>query len=221
MYLAKHFWSLAVVAGFFCFSTANAEDPVAPATPAAVKVSLAKDGSLNGFTFFNKNDRQKPVAAKVTLSADGKTVHTGVTDENGSFRIANVEPGAYTMVGAGEGFVGNQEILVGDASTSGFSQVPFMVEPSTAVAYDDFAGFPADYVGGPVGGCAGGCAGGCGGSVVAGGGCGGSCGSCGGGCGGGFGGGVAGGGVRRLLPLVGLVGLAGLGGNDNEASPDE
>lgn len=216
MYLSKHFWSLAVVAGFFCASTANAEDPVAPVAPAAVKVALAKDGSLSGYTFFNKNDRQNPVAAKVTLSAEGKTVHTGVTDENGSFRIANVKPGAYTMVGAGDGFVGNQEILVGDTATSGFSQVPFMVEPSTAVAYDDFAGYPADFVGG--------CAGGCGGGVIADGGIvsGGCGGTCGGGCGGGgFGGGAAGGGIRRLLPFVGLVGLAGLGGNDDVASPDE
>lgn len=184
-----------------------------PEVPAdAIRVNLS-EGAMTGFVFQNVQDQQKPVPAKVTLASGKKIVDSQVTDENGQFSFANVEPGVYTVVGTASGMVGDQVVEVGtfEATNASFAQMPLEVAPGydAGMVYDSYGDYPVETFGGGevVDSC---------GGYSYGGTCGDSCGgsSCGGGGGGGCGG-CGGGRFGRLLPLVGLVGLAGLAGNDD------
>ena len=190
------------------------EEPAVPSS--AIRVNLS-EGTMTGFVFQNVQDQQKPVPAKVTLASAKEIVDSQITDENGMFSFANVEPGVYTVVGTASGMVGDQVVEVGtfEPTNASFTEMPLEVAPGydAGVVYDSYGDYPVEtfahgqvvdsYDGYSYGST---CGSSCGGSSCGEGSCGGGGGSC-GGCGGGrFG---------RLLPLVGLVGLVGLAGNDD------
>lgn len=187
----------------------------------AIRVSL-NNGSMSGFVFQNRQDKQNRVPAKVSLASGQKIIDTQLTDENGKFTFNNVEPGVYRVVGAGSGMMGDQVIEAGNFQepNSSFMQMPLEITQDYQHGnfqhgnfQQTYNQFPTETFGG--------------GQIVE------SYGdysygnqsysyggSYSGGGGGGFsggGGGGAVGGLSALLPLVGLVGLAGL--SDDEPAP--
>lgn len=178
-------------------ANANTEDQ----TPAAVKVMLTREGSLEGVAEISdakKADERKAAGVKVTLSSDGKVVDSVKTDEDGNFSFANVEPGMYQVLGASDGFVGAQTFDVAPFSSPavGSPCALGMCGVSSDLIYDNYASAPISSFS-----------------------TGSSCGAGGGGGGGGFGARLGGGLLGNgRIGLIGLAGLAGLGGDD--ASPD-
>lgn len=197
-------------------TTAVATTPAPVATPAVVKtlkkatpqVKLTKEGVLEGNAFRTDSDK---VAAnvKVTLSAEGKVVDSVETDEKGNFAFANVAPGAYQVLGSGDGFIGSQSYDVVDFGSPAISSPCSvgMCGATSDVIYDSYETAPVSSFSSTCGACN-------------------SCNTCGGGLGGGsFGGGRLGGRLgggllsNGRIGLIGLAGLAGLAGDD--ASPDQ
>lgn len=185
---------------------ATSADRAAQATEATLetpdetlRVSLSEDGVLSGTVFQNVDDRQQPVAAKVTISKlNGDAIQSETANEDGTFEFEAIEPGYYTIVGVGPGYFGDQIIDVAPHGDAYAATVP--VEVSQAV--DPGAVF-AEYQDVPV-------------QTFATDSCGWNCSGC---AGGGVSSGRGGGKLRRLLPLAGLVGLVGLS-DDDDASPD-
>ena len=195
-----------------------------------IKVSLSEDGKIKGQVYTMLDNQKAPLVGKVSLTADGKTLSTSDTDDEGNFAFEDVEPGTYNAIGVAGDFVGDQEIEVTE-SEGEYTAIPLAVAQSgTAGIYESYSSLPASsfsaapsvgYSGGySVGGCST-CSGGShsyGRSVST---CGGGCGSC-GSCGGGglFSGGGSGLNFRRLALIGGIVGIA-VGVSSNPASPDE
>ena len=169
-------------------------------------VQATEAGELVGKVFAKNNGEATPVEAKLTLSAEGVVVDSTVASEDGSFSFPNVEPGAYQLYGASDGFVGGQAVDVQPYAVGGGGcsscNLGLQSQP-TEVVYDA----PAT-----------------------------ACSSCAaaspcGGAGGGFGGGGGGGGLlgggglntRRLLALGavgGIIAIAVSDDDDDDASPD-
>ena len=180
---------------------------------AAVRVNLTQNGALAGRVVTILDSEQAPVVARVSLTADGKTVATSTTDVTGNFSFQDVQPGAYEMVGISGEYVGGQSIVVGEAVEGGESSVELRV--STAAPVAPIANAPLSALS-PVqaGSTCTSCA-----SPVS------SCSTCGGGgTVGGIGGGAAFGGsssLRRLLLIGGAVAIPVAISGDDGASPDQ
>ena len=176
-------------------------------------VQATEEGELVGNVFAEKDGEATPVEAKLTLSADGVVVDSTVASEDGSFSFPNVEPGAYQLYGASDGYVGGQSYDVQPYSTSGgcsSCSLGLQSQPSEVV-YNAPASACSSCAA-PASPC--GCGGGLGG---------------GGGFGGGGGGGLLGGGgggfnARRLLALGAVGGIIAVAvaddDDDDDASPD-
>ena len=181
------------------------ETPEAAQTVASNAVQATEAGELVGNVFAKNNGEATPVEAKLTLSADGVVVDSTVASEDGAFSFPNVEPGAYQLYGASDGYVGGQTVDVQPYATSGgcsSCSLGLQSEPQ-GVVYDA-----------PATACS---------SCAAASPCGGGLGG-GGGFGGGGGGGLLGGGNgRRLLALGavgGIIAVAVSDDDDDDASPD-
>jgi hypothetical protein len=209
------------------------------AEQSVVQVNLTEDGALAGRVVTMLDSEEAPVVARVSLTADGKTVATGTTDVVGNFSFEDVKPGEYKMVGVSGEYVGGQSIVVGEAVEGGDSDFELRVSTAATTAVAPFASAPMSSYSPAVvsgGGCYAttcGCgAGGIGasgfGAGIGGGGFG-----AGGGIGGGLGGGVLGGGgivsraawgsssFSRLLLLGGAVAVpAAVSDDDEVVSPD-
>ena len=156
-------------------------------------VTLDADGNLVGKVFVNADGVETPLPAKVTLvKQDGAVVETVTADEEGVFAFQGVDPGAYEMFGASDGYVGQASYDVGSYDSSGCSSCNLGLQSSDVVSYDQYASAPAS-----------------------------ACGSCGGG-GGGFGGGgfLANRGLLKLGLIGGIIAVA-VSDDDDDASPDE
>lgn len=182
-------------------ATANLEKGVA---------MIDENGTLHGFVFRVDGDQKVPVAAKITITADGKVIESASTDESGIFSIANVKPGSYSMFAAADDAVATQtyDVLGYSNEYSGTTAVNMSVGAPIAAApttvYDNFGSMPVSSFS----------------SAAPAGAYGGGCGSCGGGFGGGGGYSAAGGrGLRRLLIIGGIVGGVVAIASD-PASPD-
>ncbi len=180
-----------------------------------LQVSLNEDGLLSGKVFAMLENEEAPIAGRITLTADGKTIASEDTDEIGNFSIADIKPGKYRMFGVAGEYIGDQVIEVKPFSKAEYTAVPLKLAPAfnPAAAVQDFGSAPmqtfssAPVASGPILG---------GGYAPSGCGCSG---------GGGFGGGGLlgrGGGLnfRRLALIGGTVGLA-VGLSSNNSSPDE
>ena len=158
-------------------------------------VTLDADGNLVGKVFVDADGVQKPLPAKVTLvKEDGAVVETVTADEDGVFAFQGVDPGAYEMFGASDGYVGQASYDVGSYTSSGCSSCDLGLQSSDAVSYDQYASAPASACG-------------CGGGAGGGGGIG----------GGGF---LANRGLLKLGLIGGIIGVA-VSDDDDDASPDE
>lgn len=194
-----------------------------------IKVSISEDGKIKGQVFTMLDNQKAPLVGKVSLTADGLTLSTSDTDDEGNFAFEDVEPGTYNAIGVAGDFVGDQEIEVTE-STGEYTAIPLAVaQTGTSGIYNSYSTLPASsfsaapsvgYSGGySVGGCST-CSGGShsfGRSVST---CGGGCGTCGSCGGGGLFGGGSGLNFRRLALIGGIVGIA-VGVSSNPASPDE
>jgi len=158
-----------------------------------VRVNLTENGALAGRVVTMLDSEDTPVVARVSLTADGKTVATSTTDVVGNFSFDDVQPGTYEMVGVSGQYVGGQSIVVGEAVEGVESSVELRVSTAATAAVAPIVSAPmAAYA--PVQ-ATGGCSSCAAAAPVS------SCNSCGGGLGGGssFGGGVSFGGGGRLL----------------------
>ncbi len=189
-----------MVAACLTFGTAArtfADDPALAANESSViRVKLDQDGKLNGNAFAQSGEVKTPLAAKVTLAVDGKTMQAVVADESGQFSFADIQPGVYTITAASSKFLGTETIQVEPVSVVDASLEPAAATVDVPMAAVQGDAMIMDMPMGAVGG------------------------SCGSSCGGGGGGGVhgGGGGFGRLLPLAGLVGLVGLAGPASPAN---
>ena len=186
-----------------CFAQENVQEP-----SDAFKVSLTEDGQLSGHVFAMMDDEEAPIAGKVALTADGKTISAIETDATGNFSFEDVKPGLYTMIGVAGEYVGDKVIEVTPFSTDGeYTAIPLAVAPKmnaggvfnsySAMPMQTFSSAPVgtQYYGGyTAGGCSSGCGGG-GGRLFSG-----------------------GGNFRRLAIIGGAVGIAV--GVSGPASPD-
>ena len=189
---------------------------------AAVRVNLTQNGALAGRVVTMLDSEETPVVARVSLTADGKTVATSTTDVIGNFSFDDVKPGTYEMVGVSGQYVGGQSIVVGEAVEGGESSVELRVSTAATVApianaplsalSPVQAGSTCTSCASPVSSCST-----CGGGGTVGGGIG-------GGIGGRIGGGAAFGGsssLRRLLLIGGAVAIPVAISGDDGASPDQ
>ena len=186
---------------------------------AAVRVNLTQNGALAGRVVTMLESEETPVVARVSLTADGKTVATSTTDIIGNFSFDDVKPGTYEMVGVSGQYVGGQSIVVGEAVEGGESSVELRV--STAATAAPIANAPLSALSPVQGGACSSCASPAPAS---------SCSTCGGGVGGGIGGGIGGGGgaafggsssLRRLLLIGTAVAIPVAISGDDGASPDQ
>jgi hypothetical protein len=208
-------WALAIAFSLQSFTSAQDVE-----SKDVVEVTLSEDGKLEGHVFTMIEDEEAPIAGKVTLTAEGKTVTSKETDPTGNFSFEDVKPGLYTMVGVAGEYVGDKVIEVKpfeeEELAGEYTAIPLKVAPAfEPAALEPFAAMPLQtlssapvlgnsYFGGMSTGCS-------------------ACNTCGGG---GFGGGFGSGGgfgaglnLRRLALIGGTVGLAvGLSG---PSSPDE
>jgi len=223
--LIKKFAAVAIcflIAGsaFAQQATSDLTDSAAKESATAVasdvlKVMLDEEGALVGNAFVSDSEDEVAANVKVSLSVDGKVVDTVETNESGNFVFANVAPGAYQVLGTGDGLVGSQSFdVVGFTDSVAASPCSLgMCGASSDVVYDTCGSAPVEsFSSAPCSTCN-------------------ACSSCGGGLGGGFGGGGGGLGGRlggggffsrpgRLLAVGGLIGgLAAIDGDD--ASPDQ
>lgn len=192
---------------------------------AAVRVNLTQNGALAGRVVTMLDSEETPVVARVSLTADGKTVATSTTDIIGNFSFDDVKPGTYEMVGVSGQYVGGQSIVVGEAVEGGENSVELRV--STAATVAPIANAPLSALSpvqagacsscAPVASSCSSCA-----SPAS------SCSTCGGGVGGGIGGRIGGGAafggsssLRRLLLIGGAVAIPVAISGDGGASPDQ
>ena len=101
---------------------------------AAVRVNLTQNGALAGRVVTMLESEETPVVARVSLTADGKTVATSTTDIIGNFSFDDVKPGTYEMVGVSGQYVGGQSIVVGEAVEGGESSVELRVSTAATAA---------------------------------------------------------------------------------------
>ncbi len=184
----------------------------AQTTNEVLEVSLNEDGTLSGHVFTIMENEEAPIAGKVTLTNEGKTVAVKETDATGTFSMKDIEPGTYKMIGIAGEYVGDQVIEVKPFSEASYTAVPLKVSPSfsPAAAMQDFGGAPLQtFSAGPI--FSGPVTTGCVPSGYVSGGFGG------GGGGIGFDGGLN---FRRLALIGGAVGLA-VGLSSGPSSPDE
>ena len=106
----------------------------ADADQAAVRVNLTQNGALAGRVVTLLDSEDTPVVARVSLTADGKTVATSTTDIVGNFSFDDVKPGTYEMVGVSGEYVGGQSIVVGEAVDGVESSVELRVSTATTAA---------------------------------------------------------------------------------------
>ena len=192
---------------------------------AAVRVNLTQNGALAGRVVTMLESEETPVVARVSLTADGKTVATSTTDIIGNFSFDDVKPGTYEMVGVSGQYVGGQSIVVGEAVEGGENSVELRV--STAATVAPIANAPLSALSpvqagacsscAPVASSCSSCA-----SPAS------SCSTCGGGVGGGIGGRIGGGAafggsssLRRLLLIGVAVAIPVAISGDGGASPDQ
>ena len=192
---------------------------------AAVRVNLTQNGALAGRVVTMLDSEETPVVARVSLTADGKTVATSTTDIIGNFSFDDVKPGTYEMVGVSGQYVGGQSIVVGEAVEGGENSVELRV--STAATVAPIANAPLSALSpvqagacsscAPVASSCSSCA-----SPAS------SCSTCGGGVGGGIGGRIGGGAafggsssLRRLLLIGTAVAIPVAISGDDGASPDQ
>ena len=229
--LNRYFAGLAIA---LClpFTLMAQEDPAAETKKEVVRVSVS-DGAIRGQVFTLLDNEKAPLVGKVSLTdADGKTISSLNTDDDGNFSFNDIEPGMYKAVGVAGDYVGDTEIevIVGEevAPEGEYTAIPLAVAPASSSAiFNTYSSLPAASFSALQHssiGCSGGSCGGyracssCGGGSSRGVGFR-SFGGCGGGCGGIAGGGLFGGGFGRLALIGGAVAIpiALAGGS----SPDE
>lgn len=192
----------------------------ADVTQETVRVNLTANGALAGRVVTMLDSEETPVVARVSLTADGKTVATSTTDVVGNFSFDDVKPGTYEMVGVSGQYVGGQSIVVGEAVEGGESSVELRVSTAATTTVAPIANAPLSayapvQAGSECSACAAPAVSSCN-----------SCNACSAG-GGGFGGGggsVFGGSssLRRLLLLGGAVAIpVAIAAGDDAASPDQ
>ena len=188
----------------------------ADADQTTVRVNLTEDGTLDGRVVTMLDSEETPVVARVSLTAEGRTVASSTTDIVGNFSFEDVKPGTYEMVGVSGQYVGGQSIVVGEAVEGGETSIELLVSTAASTTVAPVANAPMSAYA-PV--QAGSACSSCAAPAVSS-----SCSSCGGGFGGG--GGIGGGGgaafggsssLRRLLLIGAAVAIPVAIGS----SPDE
>ncbi len=167
-------------------------------------IKLNGNGDFYGKTVTKNGEETQGIKAQVTLTLDGKTIHSVVSDEAGLFSFSDVAPGVYTITATADTYVStetiNVEAPVEPATTAEPSTEPAITLPLEPIADDMSSMYSmpmSSMAAAPSFSSGSGCSS----------------------CGGGTGGGSCGrGGFGRLLPLIGLVGLAGLGNNASPAN---
>ena len=171
-------------------------------------IKLNGNGDFYGKTVTKNGEETQGIKAQVTLTLDGKTIHSVVSDESGLFSFSDVAPGVYTITATADTYVSTETINVeapAEPSATTEPVDPASTEPAITLPLEPIADDMSSMYSMPMSSMA------AAPSF--------SSGSGGSSCGGGTGGGSCGrGGFGRLLPLLGLVGLAGLGNNASPAN---
>lgn len=133
--------------------TVDAQNEFVQAPAQSLTIMLDEKGSLNGNVFVSENETaQQASKAKVTLSQDGVVIGSVDTDEKGNFSFANVEPGAYQMMGAANPYVGQSSFNVvpynGGASTCNCNAGLGMSQAPASTVYSSYSSAPMSSFGG-------------------------------------------------------------------------